>query len=61
MYSLTNLNLHDGSSYTIHVVGCNGAHLCTEAVSAPFLVSDVLVYGSVEYRLKNKFTFIDLL
>ncbi len=41
MFTLADIDLHDGSIYTISVIGCNRARLCTEAVSNSFKVSNV--------------------
>ncbi|KAK3612518.1 hypothetical protein CHS0354_024490, partial [Potamilus streckersoni] len=37
-YTFVGLDLHDGSLYCVTVVVCNGAKLCTSAMSLRFLV-----------------------
>ena len=40
--TMTELTLHDGDQYTVTVAACNGAALCTTAVSRPVLVDSTI-------------------
>jgi hypothetical protein len=40
--TMTGLTLHDGDHYTLTVIACNGAALCTTAVSQPVLVDSTV-------------------
>ncbi|VDI13269.1 Hypothetical predicted protein, partial [Mytilus galloprovincialis] len=37
-YTFSRLDLHDGVKYTVHLIACNRAKLCTESKSDPILV-----------------------
>ena len=56
-YTFTRLQLHDGSIYTVKIISCNGAKLCTTSILQNLLIdSSAPVSGNYSLHIFQRYT-----